>query len=63
MAIVADGMTPIHSKAAREDSEQASEVALSVDEQGCEQKSITAIYKLSPQSGLPRNLPVLVARS
>jgi hypothetical protein len=63
MAIVADGMTPIHSKAAREDSEQASEVTLSVDEQGCEQKSITAIYKLSPQSGLPRNLPVLVARS
>jgi hypothetical protein len=63
MAIVVDGMTPIHSKAAREDNQQASEVALSVNEQVREQKSIAVIYKLSPRPGLPRSSPVLVARS
>ena len=63
MAIVVDGMTPIHSKAASEDKQQASEVALIANEQGCEQKSISAIYKLSPRPGLPRSSPLLVARS
>jgi hypothetical protein len=60
MAMVVDELTPIHSKAGREDNQQ---VALIVHEQGCEQKSIEAIYKLSPQPGLPRSLPLLVARS
>ena len=40
MAIVIDGMTPIHSKAAREDNQQASEVALSVEEQDCERRAL-----------------------
>lgn len=45
--MVVDGMSPIQSKAARKDNQQASEIALIVEERDGEKGSISAIYKLS----------------